>query len=357
MSWVKRNFFFVLSSVVALGLMALGGFYIYSRWALNNEMRDKLNANYTALKAVKEENPNPGSPGSVDNIKTALEQQQQIRAFITNAAMHFKLIPPIPDLSQVKNENKSQEFAAALRRTIDQLQRDATNASVSLPPKYDFTFEAQRSLVQFAPGSLEPLSARLGEVKAISDILIRAKINSLDGLRRERVSADDTAGPQTDYTEQRSQTNSLAILTPYEITFRCFGPELAAVLAGFASSTNGFIVRDLSVEPASAAAAEATSTTAAPVAVQPVYNAPPPPPPPASQAPPRRSLSPEEELGEERPGMPGPGRVAPPPMPRPGAPPAKAPASVSRGSVQTMLNEKQLKVTMSVVIVKLLPVK
>ncbi len=68
-----------------------------------------------------------------------------------------------------------------------------------LPPNYGFSFEAQRSIVKFAPGSLPPLAVQLGEVKTISEILFASRVNSLDGIQRARVSDDDTAGPQSDY--------------------------------------------------------------------------------------------------------------------------------------------------------------
>lgn len=196
MSWIKRNLYFLAGSLVALGLTVVAGFYIFQRWNNNAGVQEKLYADYETLKKLNDQKPNPGSPGKVDNVKTALDQQQEIRAFMTNAAVHFERIPSIPGSNKVTSEG----FASSLRQTIDQLQRDAASASVSLPPKYGFSFEAQRPLVKFAPGSLEPLSVRLGEVKAIGDILIRAKINSLDSLRRERVSADDATGPETDYT-------------------------------------------------------------------------------------------------------------------------------------------------------------
>ena len=104
------------------------------------------------------------------------------------------------------------------------------------------------------PGSLEPLSVQLGEVKAICDVLFQAKINSLDNIRRERVSDDDLKGPQTDYLSEKSVTNELAVLSPYEVSFRCFSSELAAVLAGFASSPCGLMVKTINVESAPAAA-------------------------------------------------------------------------------------------------------
>jgi hypothetical protein len=92
----------------------------------------------------------------------------------------------------------------------------------------------------------------LGEVKAICDILIAARVNSLDNLRREKICADDNQGTLGDYTDKKSITNTLAILTPYEVSFRCFTPELANVLAGFSSSPHNFVVTAINVDPAPA---------------------------------------------------------------------------------------------------------
>jgi len=246
MSWIKRNLYFFIGSIVAVVLMGLAGFYLYSKWQLNNEIMEKLNQDYAELQRLNQENPHPGS-GQVDNIKAAKQQQEQLRQLVQKIREHFERIPAIPDLG---TNVTSQEYKSALDRTIAQLQRDATNASVILPPDYSFSFTAQRPRVTFAPGSLEPLSVQLGEVKAICDILFKAKINSLDNIRRVRVSPDDANGPQTEYLLKQSVTNELAILTPYEITFRCFSTELAAVLEGLGASRHGFLVKSLNVEPA-----------------------------------------------------------------------------------------------------------
>src|SRR5205814_1738856 len=144
------------------------------------------------------------------------------------------------------------DLSSALSGTIAQLRRAATNASVGLQQDYNFSFQAQRLRVSFASGSVEPLSVQLGEVKAICDVLFQAKINSLDNLQRERVSADDATGNQTDYLADKSVTNDLAVLTPYSLSFRCFSPELGSVLAGFASSPYGLLVKAVNVEPAPA---------------------------------------------------------------------------------------------------------
>ena len=166
---------------------------------------------------------------------------------MNQAEKYFQPIAPVPDTD---TDVTSEAFANALRRTIDQLQQEAAAANVTLPPDYGFSFTAERISVRFSPGSLRPLSEQLGEVKTISEILFAAHINSLDGVQRVRVSDDDAARQQSDYIDDTSQTNDLAVLTPYQITFRGFSSEIAQVLSSFAMSPHGFIVKGINVQPA-----------------------------------------------------------------------------------------------------------
>ena len=376
MDWVKRNLYFLVGGVVALVCMGLAGFYFYSKLQLNNEIMVKLDEQFQELQQLSSEKPHPGS-GQVNNIETAKEQEQRVRDTLKKVRTHFEKIPAIPDSEKVS----SQEFSASLRRTIDQLQKQATNSSVALPPNYSFSFEAQKPRVTFATGSLEPLATQLGEVKAICDVLFEAKINSLDNLRRERVSADDSSGPQTDYLEQKSITNELAILTTYEVTFRCFSPELAAVLAGFASSPNGIMVKTLNVDPAGASGTEMMNPEMAgfpPMATPgvPAYA------PPAAQqnaeaafarrygvgaAVAERPRSAEGMAGRYGGEQAGRGGIALRPLGVPGQPAMQAyptapayggaqpGAAPQRGGLPTVLDERQLKITMTIQIIKLLP--
>jgi hypothetical protein len=249
MSWIKRNLYFVIGGAVALMLMGLAGFYLYSKWHRNNEVMQKLEADFAELQRLNSENPHPGS-GSVDNIAKAQEQQRQLREFGGKLRKFFDPIPPIPQTPEFPKVS-DRDFSAALSRTIDQLERAANSTSVTLPPAYSFSFEAQRPRVTFAVASTPFLAVQLGEIKAIADVLIGAKVNSIDNIRRERVSTDDMTGQMTDYLEEKSVTNELAVLTPYEVTFRCFSSELAGVLGGFAASPHAIMVESLNVEPAS----------------------------------------------------------------------------------------------------------
>jgi hypothetical protein len=301
MAWLKRNLFFVIGGILALGLLGAAGFYNYKGWSHNSTAFDKLNEIYGTLRSLTGQKPSPGND-KVDNIVVAREQERQIRDWIRQAADYFQPMAPIPNTGN--NAVSSEAFAAALRRTIDQLQREADTASVTLPPKYNFSFEAQRSLVKFDTRSLGALATQFGEVKTISEILFAARVNSLDGIQRVRVSDDDANGPQADYFADHSVTNNLAVLTPYQITFRSFSPEIAQVLAGLASSPHGFIVKSISIQAAGAPAATSPDASA--------------------------------------------------PSPSPASAPVVTPG---RGGLQTVLNEQLLRVTLVVEVVKLLPKK
>jgi hypothetical protein len=311
MGWIKRNLFFVIGGVLTLGLLGGAGFLIYKGMSRNSGASDKLNEIYGNLGNLSQQKPSPGNT-KINNTTIAKEQERQLRVWIGTVAAYFRPIPAIPANRSVTSE----AFASALRKTIDLLQREAESSGVTLPPKYDFSFSAQRPLVKFAGGSLGPLATQLGEVKAISEILFATRINTLDSIQRVRVSDDDAQGSQSDYIDEHPLTNDLAIVTPYVITFRCFTPELSRVMAGFAASSNTFIIKSINVQPAGTA----------PVA-----------------------FAPGDVAGGMLSGRyPGEFAAPPPaaPVPQPG---------MGRGGLQTVLKEQLLRVVIEVELVKLLP--
>jgi hypothetical protein len=259
MGWIKRNLLFAIGGMVALLLLGAAGYYDYASWSHNATAFDKLNEIYGTLKTLNDQKPAPGN-AKVDNIKAAKEQEAIVRDWINQTTNYFMPIAPVPTNEIVTSEN----FAAALRRMIDQLQHEADTASVLLPPKYSFSFEAQRYIVKFVPGSLQSLAVQLGEVKTISEVLFASRVNSLDGIQRTRVSDDDTAGPQSDYINDVAVTNNLAVITPYVVTFRGFSAELASVLDGFAASPHVFIVKGINVQPAGATTQQGDNSAPAP---------------------------------------------------------------------------------------------
>ena len=316
MAWIKRNLFFAIGGMVALGLLGWAGYYNYQGWSHNESAFTRLNEIYSTLRDLTKQDVahHKFLPGNekVDNIKAAKEQETALQEWIQQATGNFKSISPIPNTGT--NAITSEAFAGALRRTVDQLQREADAASVSLPPKYTFSFAVETTTLRLDEPSLPLLAEQLGEVKAIAEVFFAVRVNSLDGIQRVRVSSEDIGGSQADYIEDHSLTNNLAVLTPYQISFRSFSPEVADVLARLATSPNGFVVKSISVQPAGA-----YSPTAAGTPGFGGEGAPPPPPPPVAVT---------------------------TPLPLPG-----------RGGLQTILNEQLLRVTLVVDIVKLLPKK
>jgi hypothetical protein len=355
MSWIKRNLFFVIGSLVALILMGLAGWFLYSKWSLNNQVLATLNNDYEELKRLNSANPHPGS-GSINNIQTAKEQREQLLAFIKQTRAHFQPTPRIPDLPKVTD----RDFSAALSQTIEQLRNQATNTSVALPPdNYAFSFTSQKSKISFAPGSADRLAGQLGEIKMLVQILFDAKVNALDNLRRERVSSDDSFGLQTDYLTEKTTTNALAVVTPYEVTFRAFSTELAAVLAGMAASPHALLVKTLNVELAPAPPPQEPT---APIVMAPVM---------VQQNPMAEEMSRQQQEAAANAsfrarygfgGGQGQGGVAyrglgaqPAPPPVFGTPAATGISPTGKGGLPTVLDEKLLKITLNLYIVKPLP--
>src|SRR5215472_3666903 len=112
MVWVKRNLYFLIGSVVALGLMGLAGWYLYSKLQLNTEILGKLDEQYAKLNDLAKQNPHPGS-GKVDNIKAAEEQKAQLLTFRDKTRSFFQPIARIPNSPKVTD----QDFVTAFRRT------------------------------------------------------------------------------------------------------------------------------------------------------------------------------------------------------------------------------------------------
>jgi len=344
MSWLKRNWIFVAIGIVALGMLGIAVGFLVKGYVSNQRALSELNKAYDELTRLYNLDPHPGTEKN-DNIARAREQQEEVRKFLKRVVEWYQRIPPIPDSAQITTE----EFTARLRVTLDQLQKMAKQASVTLPrTNYAFTFESIRPKVKFEPASLPLLATQLGEIKAICEILLNAKVMAIDSIRRERVCVEDS--PEIypmDYIRETSITNDIAILTPYEVTFRCFSSELAGVLAGFANAQSTFIIKYLDVEPVTLAMAQE--------GMEGVEGYEPAPPYGVEGGPmPRRYLTPREVYGlgpETRPEpyVPpeggfelGPGRPIRRPLPVPG-----------RGGAQVILSETPFRVIMQVYVVKL----
>jgi len=185
MGWIKRNLIFVVSGCLALGLLGFAGFLIYQGVSRNSEASETLRGVYDKLQELAQSPLQPGND-KVDNAKKAREQELELGMWVSDAARHFSPIQPIP-----RGEVTSKTFATALGATFNQLQQEAKENSVGLPPQYYFSFQVQSSKLTISSG-LAPLAQQLGEVKTMAEILFAARVNSLDSIQRVKVSDDDT---------------------------------------------------------------------------------------------------------------------------------------------------------------------
>ena len=240
MAWIKRNLFFVVGGVAALLLLGVAGFYLISNLKQDSSVTDELNQQISELRNIYNAPVHPND----DNIAAAKKDTQRVGEFLNEAR---KLFVPIP--TYAKTDDKG--FNNLLLNTIYELQTGASNSGVALPPDYSFTFLAQRGKLTFSAGSIEPWTAQLSEIKTLCHILYQARVNAIEGMRRVPVSADDAVGTP-DYLTAAITTNNIAISTPYEVTFRSFSAELAAVMNGILRSTNCLIVKTIAVEPSKA---------------------------------------------------------------------------------------------------------
>lgn len=302
MAWIKRNLFFAIGGFIALLLLGAAGYYGFKSWRDNSAKMAELQEAYTDLQGDLNKSPSPTD----ENIAAAKDQEAQLRKWIGDAREHFKPVPPIPNPPD--GNVTTEQFAGSLRKTIQDLQLEATNDNVGLPPGYSFSFAAERNLVTFSPGSLNPLAGHLGEVKAICDILFDAKINALDGIQREMISDNDATGPQSDYLADKSQTSDLATITPYIITFRCFSADLGHVIAKMAATDYAFVIKGINVMPAAGAQVAMSENPTA---------------------------------------------IPPPGFPQGNFPPSMQQQPPENGGLQTVLDEQLLQVTMAIEVVKL----
>jgi hypothetical protein len=236
MAWIKRNKFFVI--IMAVGLICIGGCgYLF--WknlsdasAQETEYAGNL-AQYTGLVKAP-------IPPTDENTQNAKLDQTNIMELLTNFQKSFVSFPTPPKVDD-------QRFKAYLTETLANLTLAATNARVALPGNFAFGFTMQQQAFNYPAGNLVPWMQQLVEIKSIFALLYQAKVNSIESFQRIRVSGTDDS---SDYLDASKVTNGLLIATPYQVTFQCFGRELANVLESLAQSSNCYIVKTLSVQHA-----------------------------------------------------------------------------------------------------------
>ena len=328
MEWIKQNVVLVVSLAVAVVLIGAAGWYFYSKISSEQEINQQLAAAQQTLTDLQSKIPFPNQ----ENFEKVLIQQKQLLEFRAHAERFYQPI-------QIPAGIRNTDFNSHLLGAFDELQREAVDAKVGLPTNFAFGFTAQRDQLQFDTNTLPLVAAQLADIKQICQLLYKAKVYDILGFRRTAISPADKSAKESqqnlqDYlhSSRTITTNDTtkAVIFPYEASFKGSSAEVAAALTEMAQSSNGYIVKAVTVSPFEAEGVQEGTTE---VAATPTY----------------RGMSASMMM---RYGLMGRGRYAPPPPQAMGSPTA---APTTR--VGTILKEKPLKVALLIYAVKLQPIK
>ena len=311
MLWIKRNLFLFVAGVISLVFLGAGALFLMGSAKTNTTVDAQLESRIQTLEQMYAARVFP----SPENIALVQSNLARLRETIGQAEQYFVPVP--------FENTTGLAFKTRLDNAIAEMRQKATRASVKLPDDYAFSFKTEQQALTLPETSFPSLPAQLAEVELVAGILFDAKINALESIRRPRISASDTS---SEYHNVPSRTNEATgfVESPYELTFFGFSQELGQILESFAGSKHGLIAKDLAITA---------------VEVQ-------------SQATPSG--------GPGRPGMPQ--RPAVPSASRPGQPGAANPNVARRpvgaapvlaaSGLETVINEKLLKIVLWVYVVK-----
>ena len=318
MAWIKRNLFFVIFAVVGLGVTGYCGYLLLSAVKNNRSVNDEYAGVVSQLKDAQK----PPLP-TKENIDAAKADQERVKAFLVDFRKPFAPVPEPP-------KEDEQGFKDYLQSTIYKWGMQATNAGVLLPDNYAFSFSGIKDKLTFPAESIPLWMQQIEEIKVVLNILFKAKVLYLEGVQRCPVSPEDYQGNDCIYASIVTNAQ-LGIITPYKFMFRGFSSEIAAVLSGFASASNCFIVKDIDVSP---------SRAPLPVVIEPPPNA---APPPVENF---RSMRGAGRRGGRGEGGDDPSYFRPMPQPQ------SAPVSLEPAGPQTIISEGLLYVTISVDLIR-----
>ncbi len=284
MNWVKSNIGLVLGGVVALALMGVAGWFLYTQIEAEKAAQVQLEQNMNNLSNLLTRDPHPGDPDNgVDNIAAVQAEQAKVAKSLLEPLQ--KLFKPF----DVPTDLDTFKFKSLLEERVAKMQRAARRSGTGLPKegdtRYSFSFSDVRPKVSFKPETLQPMAFQLAQIEVISEVLFDAKVHSINGIKRpeiveeeEEVEDEDDLDDEDDtdfssfsfsstgenYIEDVPMTNDItgAILYPFQLSFQCFSSELSGVMGRFNDNEHFFRIKWMVVEQSASSSQNADPNAA-----------------------------------------------------------------------------------------------
>ena len=248
--YLKRHLLGIVGLLLAAGFVG-GGFVLNGKMTASVEAAD---AEYKSAVANRDKIQNSSLKVDRKNVDVLIDVKTEYTDFVANAGQVFGSKLPTP--------LNSNDFLNYMVQSIALMNEQATNNLVNIPNdlltradlSFSFTFAPLMTQAEISEDKIPELQVQMEDIKNICEVLFNSRIQSIEQLQRTRVTTEDRkALANPNYLDTRqSYTNSISVVRPYRIKFRCLSNGIAKTLSGFAKQNTFYVVRTLEVTPAGA---------------------------------------------------------------------------------------------------------
>ena len=254
--YLKRHALILVGLLLGVGFVGYGYKFMTAAEAGKTEQGDA----FESVKARREKISNPGNGIKIDheNIAKIQAEVDELDRLIVESGTVIS--------SGVEHEVMAgNDFTTHIVSVVKQLNEAAVEQRVGLPgdprsksdvqfPYYFTFFEVITKEHGVSEDKVAELQVQLEDVEAIINILLRSRVQSIELMQRNPVTKEDVAATRpNDYLKERQKyTNSVAVVRPYRIKFRCLSGGIAKSLSGFAREDLFYVVRKFEVRQAGA---------------------------------------------------------------------------------------------------------
>jgi hypothetical protein len=249
-------------SLILVGLLVAAGFVGYGYVFMTGAEAGKADQGgaFESVKARREKISNPSNNIKIDpeNIGKIQTEVDELDRLIVEAGTVIS--------AGVEHEPMAgNDFTTHMVSVIKQLNKAAKEQRVGLPrdpgsksdvqfPYYFTFFEVITKEHGVSEDKVAELQVQLEDVETIINILLRSRVQSIESIQRNPVTKEDVGATRpNDYLRDRQKhTNSVAVVRPYRIKFRCLSGGIAKSLSGFAREDLFYVVRKFEVKQAGA---------------------------------------------------------------------------------------------------------